>query len=182
MIVLGIRPKTGSATVVLLGGTRDQPHLLDSRVIVLCDPDDEHSRQPYHATFGTEQTDRAVIARLVKGVKRIARKAITTLLREYAKHGHAPRHAVVVASSLTDPASIPNQHMRAHASEGALYRRVVIAGLERAGLRVTVVLERDVLRLAATSAVAALGAAVPRWRAEAKRAAAGALASFQRPV
>ena len=175
MIVLGIRPKTGSATVVLLSGTRARPILLDSRVIVLCDPDEEHSRQPYHATFGVEQTDRAIIARLVKGVERISRNALRSLLREYEKQGQRPQRAVVVASSLTDPASIANQHMRAHASEGALYRRVVSEGLERAGLRMSVVLQREI-RI--SRRIALLGADAPRWRAEEKVAAAAALLLF----
>ena len=176
MIVLGIRPRTGSATVVLLGGTAAQPRLLDSRVLVLCDPDEEHSRQPYHATFGVEQTDRAIIARLVKGVERISRSAIKALLKEYEKGGHRPRRAVMVALSLTDPASIANQHMRAHASEGALYRRVAIEALERNGIKVSVLLEREVR---VPPLVAQLGMDAPRWRAEEKRAAAAALTLFR---
>ena len=173
---LGLRVKTGWAAVVLLGGTRQQPQVLDCREIRLSHWDRLHERQPYHATFGVEQTDRAVIARLVKRVERFARTALASLLREYAKAGHRVRRAAIVVSSLTDPASIANQHMRAHASEGFMYRRVAVEGLERKGLKTTVIVERDVLAQPAKvrRAVAELGVDAPRWRAEEKVAAAAA--------
>jgi len=184
MTTLGFRPKTGWTTVVLLGGSSKEPRLHDSRIIDLCDPDEPHSRQPYHASFGTEQKDRAVIARLVKGVERISRRALAALIRDCGKQGHRIRRAAVVVASLTDPASIANQHMRAHASEGQLYRRVVAEGLEGLGFATQIFLERDVYELLAKKvrrspvmtkgAVAELGADAPRWRSEEKVAAAGA--------
>jgi hypothetical protein len=192
MITLGFRPKTGWTTVILLGGSPRAPTLLDSRTLELCDPEEEHSRQPYHATFGVAQRDQAIIARLVKGVERIARSAITAVLREYDKQGHRPTRAAVIVSSLADPRSIANQHMRAHASEGLLYRRVVMESLDLKGLTAAVALEREVYALlakairrtpaAAQSAVQALGIAAARWRAEEKTAAAGAWLAQSRRV
>jgi len=182
--VLGLRVKTGWAAVVLLGGSRKTPRLLDSREVRLSDWDLPHGRQPYHATFGVEQTDEALIARLVKGVERYARGALAALLREYAQSGHRIRRAAIVVSSLTDPASIANQHMRAHASEGQLYRTVVEHGLGRRGVTTSIVLEREAYDLlgralrrrpaATKGAVAELGDGAARWRAEEKIAAAGA--------
>lgn len=184
MTTLGIRVKTGWAAVVLLGGTAKTPRLLDSREVRLSDWDLPHGRQPFHASFGTEQKDRALIARLVKGVERYARGALAALLREYAQAGHGVRRVAIVVSSLTDPASIANQHMRAHASEGQLYRRVVVEGLERSGLKTSVILDREVYAQLATTvrrspaatkvAVAHLGVDASQWRSEEKVAAAGA--------
>lgn len=176
MTTLGLRVKTGWAAVVLLGGTARTPRLLDSRQIRLSDWDQPHERQPYHATIGVEQTDRAIITRLVKRVERYARSALASLLRDYAKAGHRVRRAAIAVSSLTDPASIANQHMRAHASEGFLYRRVAVEGLERKGLKTTVMLERELLAQPAKTrrAIAQLGVDAPRWRAEEKVAAAAA--------
>jgi len=81
-------------------------------------------------------------------------------------------------------ASIANQHMRAHASEGRLFRVVLVDGLEHCGVTVRVVLEREVYELLgkalhrspsqAKATVAALGEGVGRWRAEQKVAAAAA--------
>jgi hypothetical protein len=169
--------KTGWAAVVLLGIQEKTPRLLDSREIRLSDWSLPHGRQPYHATFGVEQTDRALIARIVKGAEHYARTALRALLREYARAGHRVRRAAIVVSSLTDPARIANQHMRAHASEGQLYRRVVEQGLSRAGVKTTVCLERDVRVPPVTvrRRVVALGKTAPRWRAEEKLAATAAL-------
>jgi len=180
---LGFRVKSGWAASVLLTNSRTVPRLIDSRVLVIADPDVPHSRQPYHAGLGTAQTNAAKVDRLVRGIERFSRRVIARLIDEYRKQ-HRIRTAAVVVASLTDPASIANQHMRAHASEGQLFRAVLVDGLERCGLSVRVVLERDVYdqlgeSLQSSPAVAkrkvtALGETVDRWRAEQKVAAAGA--------
>jgi hypothetical protein len=180
---LGFRVKSGWAAAVLIANSAKAPTVIDSRVIELADPDVAHSRQPYHAGFGTAQTDTAKVTRLVRGIERFSRRAIKNLVDEY-RATHRLRSAAVVASSLTDPASIANQHMRAHASEGRLFRTVLVDGLEQCDIRVRVVLEREVyellgkaLRLRPSEAkhkVTALGESVARWRAEQKVATAAA--------
>ena len=180
---LGFRVKSGWAAAVLIANSAKAPTVIDSRVIELADPGVAHSRQPYHAGLGTAQTDTAKVTRLVRGIERFSSRTIKSLLDEY-RATHRLRSAAVVASSLTDPASIANQHMRAHASEGRLFRTVLVDGLENCDIRVRVVLEREVyellgkaLRLRPSEAkhkVAALGESVARWRAEQKVAAAAA--------
>ena len=180
---LGFRVKSGWAAAVLLSTSRATPRVLDSRVVELADPDVSHSRQPYHAGFGTAQTSIVKVNSLVRGIERFSRRAVKALVTEYRQHGRVRATAVVV-SSLTDPASIANQHMRAHASEGQLFRRVLVDALERCGVKVRVVREREVYELLGKSLrwspavakrkVTALGETVDRWRAEQKVAAAGA--------
>jgi len=180
---LGFRVKSGWAAAVLIANSAKAPTVIDSRVIELADPDVADSRQPYHAGVGTAQTDATKVTRLVRGIERFSRHAIAALVAEYRER-HRLRSAAVVASSLTDPASIANQHMRAHASEGRLFRTVLIDGLEKCDIKVRVVLEREVyerlgkaLRVrpsAAKRKVTALGESVARWRAEQKVAAAAA--------
>jgi hypothetical protein len=180
---LGFRVKSGWAAVVLIAGSRKKPRLVDSRAIELSDPAVAHARQPYHAGFGTAQPDAAKVARLVGGVERFSRRAIAQLVAAYRAQ-HRVKAAGVVVASLTDPATITNPHMRAHASEGRLFRSVLVDGLERCGVDVRVILEHEVydllgktLRCAPHSAkarVAELGASVKRWRAEQKVAAAAA--------
>jgi hypothetical protein len=174
-MTLGFRVKSGWAAAVLIATSKNAPAVIDSRVIALADPDVAHSRQPYHAT--------SKVTRLVRGIERFSRRAIAALLDEYREQ-HRLRRAAVVVASLTDPATIANQHMRAHASEGQLFRSVLVDGLERRGMKVRVVLEREVYELLgktlrrspsqAKAQVAALGESVGRWRAEQKVAAAGA--------
>jgi len=176
---VGFRVKSGWAAAVLLGAEQ----VLDSRIIELADPKVADSRQPYHAGFGTAQTDTAKVNRLVRGIERFSQRSVTALVAEY-RDEHRVRRAGVVVASLTDPARIANQHMRAHASEGRLFRTVLVAALEHCGVTVRVILEREiyellgkVLRRSPTDAkrrITALGEGVGRWRAEQKVAAAAA--------
>ena len=171
----GFRVKSGWAAAVLVEGLPKSPRVIDSRVIKLSDPAVVDSRQPYHAGFGTAQTDSAVVTHLVR--------AIATLIAEY-REDHRVRRAGVVVASLTDPATIANQHMRAHASEGRLFRRVLVDGLERCGVTIRIALEREVYGLLAKALhqsptrvktrVTALGEGAGRWRSEQKVAAAAA--------
>ena len=182
-MTLGFRVKSGWAAAVLIANSKKALAVIDSRLIELADPGVPDSRQPYHAGFGTEQTDTAKVTRLVRGIERFSRRTITALLDEYRAE-HRVRRAAVVVSSLTDPATIANQHMRAHASEGRLFRTVLVDGLKHCGMTVRVVLEREVYELLgkalhcspsrAKTQVAALGDDVGRWRAEQKVAAAAA--------
>jgi hypothetical protein len=139
---VGMRVKSGVAIVVLLGKTADGPRLVDRRRIELCDPDIPASRQPYHAGFGTEQTDTAAIARLTKIVERSARRSVARLIGDYRASGFEPRHAGLVVGSDIDPARITNPHIRAHASEGQLFRRVTEEALRDAGVSSAVWIEK----------------------------------------
>jgi hypothetical protein len=175
LCTLGFRVKSGWAAAVLITRAARAPTVLDSRIVALADPDMPDARQPYHAS--------ATVTRLVRDVERFSKRSVAALLAEYRTQ-HRVRTAGVVVSSLTDPMSIVNQHMRAHASEGRLFRTVLAAALEQCGVTVRVILERDVynllgkaLRRTPTEAkhkVTALGEAVGRWRAEQKVAAAAA--------
>lgn len=180
---LGFRVKSGWAAAVLLSNSRKSPTVVDSCVVELANPDIAHARQPYHAGFGTAQTNTSKVEGLVRGIERFSRRAVQALIEEYREHTRV-RSAAVIVASLTDPASIANQHMRAHASEGKLFRDVLVDALERCDIKVRVVREREVYELLgkrlhcsvtrAKGHVAALGAEVGRWRAEQKVAAAGA--------
>ena len=190
---LGLRVKSGWAMVVLLSGPTRAPKVLDRRRIELSDPARPRTRQPYHAGFGTAQTSRAVITRLVRTIERRARRSLKDLLREYARAGVRPRAAGIVVGSVIDPARIGNPHIRAHALEGALFRRVAVDGLRALRIGSLVMLEREVYGSAARAArvterqmkglTAELAGQVRgRWRAEEKTAAAAAcLALATRP-
>ena len=174
---LGFRVKSGWAAAVLLTGPKTAPRVVDSRIVELSDAKVPHSRQPYHAGMGTAQTNRHIVDRLVRGIERFSRRSLAALVAEH-RADHQLRAAGVVVSSLIDPATIASPHMRAHASEGRLFRAIT------ASVAAAVVLERDVydrlarkLRRAPATVkaqVAALGDGVGRWRAEQKVAAAAA--------
>ena len=147
---LGFRIKSGWATTVLLGGAATAPKVLDRRITLLADPMDPEARQPYHAGLGTHE----------------ARAA-----------GHRVRGVGIVVGSVIDPARIPNEHIRAHAEEGRLFRTVVEQAIRACRLRAHVMVEKELYVTAARfrRRVAALGEHVDGpWRAEEKAAALAA--------
>jgi hypothetical protein len=182
---VGFRVKSGLAIAVLVAGPVRSPRALDRRVVELCDPDLPASRQPYHASMGTLQTDEAKVDTLRKAITRAAGRSVTALMRDYRKAGHDVRSAGLVAGSLVDPATITNPHIRAHALEGRLFRDVLEEALRPYGLACRVVVEREVYARAAESlgrsepalkrAVAQLGRELGGpWRADEKTAALAA--------
>jgi len=182
---LGLRIKSGWAMVVLIAGPARSPRVLDRRRIELSDPARPRTRQPYHAGFGTAQTSQAVIRRLVRRIERCAARSLRQLVREYGRSGVRPRTAGIAVGSVIDPNRIGNPHIRAHALEGALFRRVAAEALRALRIGSTVVIEREVYGTAARAArvterqlkgiVAELAGQVSgRWRSEEKTAAAAA--------
>ena len=183
---IGFRVKSGWATAVLLVGPAREPRVADRRVIELSDRSVPSSRQPYHAVMGASPTNASKVERrLHKVVQQVTRKSVRELLRTYRAGGHRVRAAALVVGSEIDPARIANDHIRAHALEGRLFRTVLAAALASCGLRCAVVVEREAYALAAgvlarteadlRSAVAELGRSHNGpWRVEEKTAALAA--------
>lgn len=179
---LGFRVKSGWAIAVLLAGPSQRPRVADTRVVQLGDPANPQSRQPYHGGTGKEERDPAKIARRVAVIERYAATSLAALITEYRAAGHRPRGVGVVAGSDGDPTRIANPHIRAHASEGKLFRTVIEAGARQARLSCLLVVERALYATAAAAlrrpvpelkrAVTALGDPLEgSWRAEHKAAA-----------
>lgn len=182
--VLGFRVKSGWAVAILVGGTAKVPTVLDRAIVELSDPKVPGTKQPHHEDFGTEQTDASKIRRLTTIIEGCAARSIGALVERHQKSGHPVREAAVVVGSLTDPASITNQHIRAHALEAQLFRRVLVDALQSKGLTSEVFVERDLqaraserLRLPVAElmpTLVAIGRGVKPWRAEDKAAAMAA--------
>ena len=185
--VVGFRVKSGWAVAVLIGGAPASPVLLDVRRVQLSDPAVPASVQPFHAGLERpgDQGSKEV-ARLVAIVERFAERSVADLLKTYTdRAGHLAGAGVVVGSQV-DPATIKQDHIRAHAEEGRLFRSVIVDAAKRFGLNTTVVSEKNLHTEASAAlrqsipllqkAVAALGRDVEGgWRAEHKGAALAAL-------
>lgn len=178
---LGFTVKSGWACAVLVAGSADAPEVVDCRRIELSDPDLPESRQPYHDGFGTARASGRELRRLVTSVERFGGKSVTGLIRSYETRGHQLRGVGVVVGSLIDPARLGNSHVRIHALEGQLFRRVIEDGAARSQLKHSIWRERDLYGVGAgslhrpepklRSALTALGHAVDgSWRAEHKAA------------
>lgn len=185
---LGFRVQSGWATAVLLVGPQTAPAVVERRIAELSDPDDPDARQPFHA--GLEAAAHATrgareVARLVKAVQRYAHRSISRLVAEYRAAGHRLRGVGIVVGSTIDPATIPNDHIRAHAEEGRLFRSVIEDAVRACDLRSRVTQEKELYAVAARrlgippgrlkARVDALGRGISGpWRAEEKAAALAA--------
>jgi hypothetical protein len=146
---VGLRVKSGWAVAVLLAGPSRAPRALDRRVIDLSDESVPESKQPYHAAMGRLEEDSAKIRQRTKVVQRVAARSLAVLLDEFRAAGYAVDKAGLVVGSQIDPRTISNPHIRAHALEGQLFRKVLEDELKTQGLSCSVVVERDAYTRAA---------------------------------
>ena len=190
---VGIRVKSGWATAVLVLGPAAARRVADRRVIELSDRAVPESRQPYHAVLGARAGQGARVEhRLVRIVQDSTRRSINALLKDYRKSGHAVRAVGLVVGSVIDPLTIANDHIRAHALEGRLFRTALERAVRSFRLPCSVLVERDAYAKAATvlgrpagalkRAVTELGRALAGpWRADEKTAALAAWMALHNP-
>ena len=190
---VGIRVKSGWATAVLVLGPAAARRVADRRVIELSDRAVPESRQPYHAVLGARAGQGARVEhRLVRIVQDSTRRSINALLKDYRKSGHAVRAVGLVVGSVIDPLTIANDHIRAHALEGRLFRTALERAVRSFRLPCSVLVERDAYAKAATvlgrpagalkRAVTELGRPLAGpWRADEKTAALAAWMALHNP-
>jgi hypothetical protein len=114
-------------------------------------------------------------------VERVTRRSLAALLREYRRGGRAVRGLALVVGSIIDPATIGNDHIRAHALEGQLFRTALERAARARGVPCATLVERTLYETAAARlkrspgelkrTVTALGDGVAgSWRADEKAA------------
>jgi hypothetical protein len=126
----------------LLGGPSQAPHLLDRRKVDLSNPAAPELRQPYHAARGVGLAEGDTLARRLQAIEDFSQQSLSRVVGEYGNARNALCGAGLVVGSEVDPARIGNQHIRAHALEGRLFRRVVEAAMAGRGLSCSVWVER----------------------------------------
>ena len=182
-VALGFRVKSGYAIAVALRGPASAPGAVARHVVELSDPDAADTRQPYHHGFSTHEEDARTIARRVGIVERVAKQSVAALLKDSRLVGC--RGAGLVVGSVIDPAKVGNPHIRAHASEGRLFRTVLESALRSHGIACEVIVEKQLAAKAAAGlerrdaeikkALAGFGQSLGGpWRAEEKAAAVAA--------
>jgi hypothetical protein len=183
---LGFRVKSGWAMAVLLAGPANKPQLVKCRSILLSDPKIPQSKQPYHAALELppEEAD-AITRELRKVVSAAAERSVKELLEEAGAAAYDVRRAALVVGSLVDPATLHNDHMKAHGFEGQLFRIVLAEALRSQNILCTVLVEKSAYEAAAPALrvtpakakgnIAKLGESHEgSWRAEEKLAALAA--------
>jgi hypothetical protein len=179
---IGFHVKSGWATAVLLAGQVESPQVLDQRIVELSDPAIPESRQPHHGGMGRLETDSLKVLRRIQIVKNCTHESVTQLLRDYSNGNCHVCGAALVVGSTIEPSTITNDHIRAHALEGQLFRTVLQETLSEVGLWCSIVVERYLYAQAAAAlgrtegelkrTVSDLGRAQSGlWRVEQKMAA-----------
>jgi hypothetical protein len=146
-VALGFRVKSGYAIAVALGGPVSSPAAISRHIVELSDPEVADTRQPYHDGFYTHEEDAPTIARRVRIIERVAKRSVAALLKDERLAGC--RGAGLVVGSLIDPAKVGNPHIRAHASEGRLFRTVLESALRSHGIACEVIVEKQLAAKAA---------------------------------
>jgi hypothetical protein len=185
-LAIGFRVKTGRATAVVMAGPASAPRILSRRSLQLWDPAIPESHQPWHADFELPPDESArIVPVALKAVDRVALSALRDLIDE-VRSTHGPIVGIaLVAGSSTDPESIRNPHMRAHAREGQLFPQALAAAAKTLRIPSVTLVESEVFTSAASKlgkspdaiklAVTELGRNVGKpWSSEEKAAAAAA--------
>lgn len=183
---LGFRVKSGWAMAVMLAGPSTAPRLIQCRAVLLSDPKIPQSKQPYHAALELPASEAMIVTRkLRKVVADAARKSVRELLKEASGLEYEIRAAGLVVGSLVDPATLHNEHIRAHGLEGQLFRTALEDALRKHEISCNVLLEKTAYTTAsqalrkspaeAKRTIASLGESHEgSWRAEEKLAALAA--------
>jgi hypothetical protein len=189
---VGFTVKSGWASSVLVLGTAALPQVADSRRVELNDPSVPDSRQPYHDGFGTARREGPELSRLLASVQDFGQRSVANLLQHFQAEGYVLVGAGIVVGSLTPPDAIQNDHIRIHALEGQLFRRVIEEGLRRGRVSSSVWRDRDLYSLASRTLkqaepalrveLTALGKRVEGpWRVEQKAATLAAWLTLAGP-
>ena len=185
-VAIGFRVKTGRATAVVMAGPVSAPRVLSRKSLQLWDPAIPESYQPYHAELELPPAESArVVPAALKAVERVALSALRQLVGEIQPAPASILGISLVAGSATDPESIRNPHMRAHAREGQLFPHALAVAAKTLRIPTVTIVESEVFASAAARLgktpdalkleVTALGRSVGKpWSAEEKAAAAAA--------
>jgi hypothetical protein len=186
LVAIGLRAKTARAIAVVLGGPHDSPFVLKKFEMTLADPKVPATAQPYHEVMDLpwEESQKAV-RKSAHAIEAIARKALAQLIKELQSGGMKVSGVGIVGARDKDLARIGNFHIRAHAAEGVLFRRVLDLAADANGLSKRTFSDREFdehtkIELGVQSATLKkklndLGRTIsPPWRTDEKQAATAA--------
>src|ERR1700693_3975220 len=183
---IGLRAKTARAIGVVLAGSRASPQAVARTEIILASSATPAMFQPYHQVMNLPW-DRATSAvrESEQAIEAAASTALKALVDELRSRGFRASNVGIVGAPERNLAAIASPHIRAHAAEGVLFRRVLEVGAESNDLPWVSFADRDFEKLAASrlglpidpmqTRLADIGRALGRpWRADQKAAAIAA--------
>jgi hypothetical protein len=194
---LGFRTHSGWAAVVAIGGSVEQPMVLERTRIEIADPDVSGSLQPYHAAADLPKAAAAKFIRdCATSTNAMAKRAVSTIIARLATNGNAVVACGNLLGSGRSPVTLAQalaSHPMLHTAEGEFYRDAIDGAIRHAGMSSIGIREKqaiefgsEVLGISADRlqrTLRELGEAVgPPWRQDEKLAALAAwLALAQGP-
>jgi len=178
---LGFRSRTGRAIAVVLAGG---PVLVWRGEVRLIDESYPAAIGPYHTVMELPWREALIAVRpLVESIQAATDRMLAALLEDMQARDVDVRAVGVVGSPPRDLSKIGNEHIRAHAAEGVLFREVLVTAAGKHRLRASAhseeELSADVAKWKAT--LTKLGReAGPPWRADERLAATAAWLELQR--
>ena len=149
----GLRAHSGWAALVAVAGSPESPAVLLRRRVELADPGTQGSKQPYHAAEGRKLAiAEKIVNRCAADARGLAREAVRSAIRELEAEGHRVVGCGLLLASgrpLPELASILASHALIHTADGELFRDALAHAMERCGLPVTRVREKEVFERAA---------------------------------
>jgi len=186
VVAIGLRAKTGRAIAVVLGGSADNPVVITKLELPLTDPKVPATFQPYHEVMDLpwDQSQKAVRT-YTRAIEAVARKGLAGLIKKLRTDGFNVKAVGIVGAKDRDLAHIGNYHIRAHAAEGVLFRRVLDLAAEANGLKWRAFADKEFEKIVASELgqkaesvkrkLNEISRVVPApWRADEKQAATAA--------
>ena len=171
---------------MVLAGSFQSPQPISRTELVLAGAEQPSLFQPYHEVMDLPW-DRAVLAArdAERALKAVAATSLGAVFAQLRAEGHAIRGVGIVGAPERNLAAIASPHIRAHAAEGVLFRKVLEAGAAANNARYWTFPERQIediaiSRLGLSSVIlrgrlAELGQRLGRpWRADEKASAMAA--------
>jgi len=174
---IGFRAKTGRAIAVALKREHSAPAYLARWEVMLHDPHVPATGQPHHHVMELPWSDaQSEVRPIEQRIENIAVEVLTGLLAELQSRGFTVHGVGVVGSPDRILEKIGNRHMRAHAAEGILFRRVLEFAAAKHQVRCRSFSDREIGEpTEMANALRTIGRAAGRqWRADERAAAVAA--------
>ena len=183
---IGLRAKTARAIAVILSGTADAPVAVRRTELVFATSQTPATYQPYHEVMDLPwQRAQLRVQKAESELVATAAAALRQLVNAASADGSRVRSVGIVGAPDRKLEAIGSPHIRAHAAEGVLFRRILERAAAENGLKCQTYPEpaledRAVQELGMTAlqikeTLSQFGRALGRpWRADEKAAAIGA--------
>ena len=146
---LGFRAHSGWAVLVVLGGPKDSPVVVERGRIEIADPKIVGSKQPYHAAQRMDLKDaEALVSVCTEASVQLATGAVLAAIRDAAQKGYQILSScILTGSGKSVPAleKILASHPLLHTAEGELFRNVIGRACLNHGLNVVAVKEKELM-------------------------------------